>query len=197
MNTKTLAIFDFDGTLTSKDTFLELIKYHNGFFRYWLGIIQLSPIILLHLMNVIPNWRAKECVLSFFFKGISLEEFESLCEAFAKKSIPSIIKLEAQLKLDWHKMQGHDIAIVSASAENWLKAWCESNNVTLVATRLEIENGCLTGRLMGKNCYGPEKLVRLKERYNLECYSEIYVYGDSRGDREILSIATHPFYRKF
>jgi hypothetical protein len=50
----------------------------------------------------------------------------------------------------------------------------------------------LTGRLLGKNCYGPEKVQRLKTLLgSLEDYV-IYTYGDSKGDRELLAIAQYP-----
>jgi phosphatidylglycerophosphatase C len=194
---KVLAVFDFDGTLTTKDTFLELIKFNKGDFSFWWGFIKMSPVILLHLLKIIPNWRAKEYVLTHFFKGESQHDFQTKCDNFAINSIPRILRKEALLKLEIHEKNGHDIVVISASAENWLSKWCKDRNIRIIATRLEVENGNLTGKLIGKNCYGPEKLIRLKEEIKLDQYEEIHVYGDSRGDKDILGIATHPYYRKF
>ena len=67
----------------------------------------------------------------------------------------------------------------------------------LLATLLETENGIVTGKLSGKNCYGPEKVARIKSEFRLEEYDNIYAYGDSSGDTEMLAIATKPYYRKF
>lgn len=194
---KVLAVFDFDGTLTTKDTFLELIKFHKGEFSFWWGFMKMSPVIALHLLKIIPNWKAKEYVLTHFFKGESRHDFQTKCDNFAIDYIPRILRREALLKLEMHENSGHDIVVISASAENWLSKWCTNRNIQIIATRLEVENGNLTGKLIGKNCYGPEKLVRLKEEINLDHYEEIHVYGDSSGDRDILGIATHPYYRKF
>lgn len=194
---KVLAIFDFDGTLTHKDSFLELIKYHKGKFSFWWGFIKMSPIVLFHLLKIIPNWKAKERVLTYFFKGEHLEDFQSACDAFSKSHLPQLLRKEALQKLDLHQKSGHEIVVISASAENWLSAWCKEKEVKLIASRLEVERNCLTGKLIGQNCYGPEKVLRLQKEFVLTDYDEIHVYGDSQGDKELLGIATHPFYRKF
>lgn len=194
---RVLAIFDFDGTLTTKDTFLELIKFQKGSFYFWLGFLRLSPIILLHLLKVIPNWRAKEYVLTHFFRGLSLKEFQAKCDEFSINSIPKLLRKDALDKFNYHLDKEHDVVVVSASAQNWLEGWCKEKNVKLIATNLEVDAECLTGKISGFNCYGPEKLVRLKKEFCLEDYEEIHVYGDSRGDREILEVASHKFYRKF
>ena len=157
----------------------------------------MSPFIFLFLLKIIPNWKAKQYIVGHFFKGEHLENFQHKCDGFSKSYIPKILRKEALEKLEAHQKRGHEIVIVSASAENWLAGWCKEKGIKLIATRLEVENNCLTGKLMGENCYGPEKLIRLEKELELKDYEGIYVYGDSKGDKEILKIASHPFYRKF
>ena len=67
----------------------------------------------------------------------------------------------------------------------------------LIATRLEIKDDLMTGKFLTKNCYGIEKVNRVKEAYNLDDYDCIYVYGDSRGDKELLELADKSFYKPF
>jgi phosphoserine phosphatase len=67
----------------------------------------------------------------------------------------------------------------------------------IIATKLEIKNSTVTGKLQTKNCYGSEKSVRVKEAYNLDDFDHIYVYGDSRGDRELLNLAHTKNFRVF
>jgi phosphatidylglycerophosphatase C len=191
-----LAIFDFDGTLTYKDSFLELIKFQKGKWRFYAGFLLLLPVLVLYKLKVIPNWRAKEIVISFFFNDVHIKDFQHNCNRFAKEIIPSMLRPDAVTKIKEHKERGDRVIIVSASAENWLKCWTDSLGVELLATRLESIHGRITGKLSGKNCYGPEKLKRLLAHLNPMDYAQIYVYGDSKGDREILEIATHKFYRK-
>ena len=53
------------------------------------------------------------------------------------------------------------------------------------------------GRCDGDNCHGQEKVRRIKEAYPLDQYREIYAYGDTGGDRPMLGLATHSFYKPF
>ena len=157
----------------------------------------LSPFLILLKLGVVPNWRAKEIVISYFFNGDTLDEFQEKADKFSQSKIPSMVRSNALNTLKQHQEKEHLVVIVSASAENWLGKWATDKNVDLIGTRLEVIDNKITGRLLGKNCYGPEKVTRLKQRYNLDEFDEIYAYGDSRGDRELMKIATHPFYKVF
>jgi phosphatidylglycerophosphatase C len=192
-----LIIFDFDGTLTKRDSMLEFTKLYHGKFRFILGIICLIPVLSLYKMNIISNWRAKEYFLKFFFQNESLSRFQANCHIFALGKIPSLIRPTAMLKLQEHRNVGDRLVIVSSSAENWLKDWCLQQNITLIATRLEVTNGQITGRLLGPNCYGPEKIARLKENFDIEKFQEVIVYGDSKGDYELYNISTKYFHKYF
>ena len=81
--------------------------------------------------------------------------------------------------------------------ECWVKPWCDKNNIDLISTRLEVKDNKLTGKFATKNCYGREKVNRVKEAYDLSQYNHIYAYGDSRGDRELLALADESFYKPF
>jgi len=81
--------------------------------------------------------------------------------------------------------------------ENWLKKWCKKYNIDLIVTCLEIKNGKLTGKFSAKYCHGIEKVNRIKQCYNLSEYSIIFAYGDSSGDKEMLSIADKRYNKKF
>lgn len=194
---KKLALFDFDGTLTTRDTLLEFIKFYKGTFNFYLGFLLLSPLLVLYKLKIIPNWRAKEYTLRYFFKGEPAEIFNEKACAFALHSVPALLRKEAVEKLWWHKKNGHEVMVVSASAVNWIKPWTDKLEVGLIATELQVRNGLLTGRISGKNCYGMEKVARVCAKLVIEDFVEVYAYGDSSGDKELLGLATHPFYRSF
>ncbi len=196
---KIIVFFDFDGTITSKDTMIEFLKFYRGKFRFYVGLFLLLPVIFLYLLKIISNEKAKELVLSFFLEGDSKDDFESISRMFSLEIIPKIVKKEAIERIRWHKQNGHKVVVVSASIENWIKPWCDENNLELIATRVEIKDGRLTGRLLTRNCYGEEKVRRIKEIYNLDDYNEVYVYGDSKGDIPMLNLASEGrrFYRCF
>lgn len=192
-----LALFDFDGTITYKDTFLEFIKFYKGKRKFYIGFALLSPLLISFKLKIFPNWKAKEAVLTYFFKGESLLSFQQQCDAFVKEVVPTLLRPKAMEKLQFHISNGDKVVIVSASAENWIRRWADDLNVELIATRLETKNGVLTGKLLGPNCYGPEKVNRIHLSISHKEYENIYAYGDSRGDKELLAFASHPHYRVF
>ena len=194
---KRLAVFDFDGTLTYNDSFLKFIRYYHGKPSFYGGMIRMLPWLLAYKLKLYPNWKAKEKVLTHFFGSHPEADFRKKGDAFAREIIPSMLRPKAREALQKHMEAGDRVVVVSASGEYWLKAWCDELGIELLGSRLEGRGGKLSGKLMGKNCYGPEKVDRLRKHLNLEDYEEIYVYGDSRGDRELLALATHPYYRSF
>lgn len=155
------------------------------------------PTLLLYKFKIIPNWRAKEIVLTYFFKDEPIQKFQSKCDDYAAHRIPAIIKPKALEKLKEHLNKGDEVYVVSASAENWLAAWCRKFNIKLIATQLEIKEGQVTGKIQGHNCYGLEKVNRIRAMITLKDYHQIHCYGDSRGDQDMLALANFPNYRIF
>jgi phosphatidylglycerophosphatase C len=194
---KGLALFDFDGTITTHDTLLEIIKYQKGKFHFYAGLLVLTPIMILYKVNLIANWRAKEMMLAFFFANTPLDEFQKKCTAFVHQRLPSLLKEEAIKSIEHHLRENNRVIVVSASASNWIEDWCKSMNIELIATQLQVKNEHITGKLDSLNCYGAEKVNRIKAHLKLSDYSPIYAYGDSAGDKEMLALADFPFYRKY
>jgi phosphatidylglycerophosphatase C len=193
----TLALFDFDGTITTQDSFLKFIRFVVGDAMFLLGLIILSPVLLAYKLKIIPNYKAKSIVISYFFKGYKEVEFKNLAREYSLSQIDKIVRPKAKDRLVWHKDQGHKIVIVSASIDYWIYPWCFKNGFELLATKLETKDGLLTGNLLGNNCYGIEKACRIKQNYDLGQIEYIYAYGDSMGDKEMLEIANKSFYKFF
>ncbi len=194
---RNLALFDFDGTITHRDSFLDFIKYYKGKANFYQGFLKLLPTLIRYKLKIIPNWQAKETVLSYFFKNEPVEKFQQKCDAYGNTRIPAIVRPKALHKLKEHIAQGDEVYVVSASPENWLSAWCKHMGIKLLATCLETKDGKITGKMAGKNCYGPEKAKRIQAAIALKEYHQIYSYGDSPGDHDMLALAHFPHYRVF
>ena len=193
----TLALFDFDGTITKKDSLIDFIKYAYGSFNYCKGLVILSPILLAYKLKIIPNYTAKENLISHFFKGWDIVNFHKITKGYSQKKIDEIVRPKAIEKIKWHQEKGHKIVVVSASMECWLQGWCKKNNLELIGTKLEVKNNKLTGKFSTRNCYGIDKVNRIKEKFNLSNYDTIFAYGDSRGDKEMLGVADKKYYKAF
>jgi phosphatidylglycerophosphatase C len=192
-----IAFFDFDGTISNKDSLVDFIQYAVGKPSYYFGLLALSPMLIAYILKCIPNHLAKERLIAHFFKDANAQQFQKLAEQYSLEQIDRIIRPKAIEKIRWHQKQGHKVVVVSASIDCWLSAWCASNNVSLIATRLEVKNSLLTGKFATKNCYGVEKANRVKEAYDLSQYDCIFAYGDSSGDTELLDLAVESFYKPF
>jgi len=193
-----VAIFDFDGTITRKDTLLEFIKFSKGKWRFYSGFLLFSPLLVAMKLKIYPNWKAKQQLFSFFYKGVSIEQFNHWSNGFIVE-IEKILRSKAVEAIKSHKDNDDKVVIISASIENWIIPWADRMGVdTVLATKIEIDNnGLLTGKFSTKNCYGREKVNRLLEIFPDRNNYKLTAYGDSRGDRELIDFADKGFYNNF
>lgn len=194
---KGIAFFDLDGTITMKDTLLEFIKYGKGPLKFWFGFLLHSPYIISYKAGFITNQKAKEKVLTYFFRNMAVADFQKLCDQFSEKILPGLIRPGAKQEMNELKKKGVLIVVVSASPENWIQKWADIEKIELIATQLCVEKNKLTGKIKGLNCYGQEKVRRIKEQYNLSQFNEIFAYGDSSGDKPMLLLAQHAYMKPF
>lgn len=198
-DTRVVAVFDFDHTLINRDSLVPFLFYAKGFKKSTLYLLALMPVFISFLMGIASRQEVKERILTLFFKGMSMEQLQALGNRYAEEKLDSFLKPEAMDRLKWHQSQGHRCLVVSASPEFYLKPWVARHGIEAVlASRLELTaGGELTGRLAGINCWGMEKRRRLETYLGSRDGYELYVYGDSRGDQELLAFANHPYYQKF
>lgn len=196
-NGRNLALFDFDGTVTSKDSFLDLSLHMLGKKRFYLICLKIAPFIILYFMKILDGKSLKEMFLTRMIKGMSEKEFDDIVSDYTNVKMPGIVKSSALKTIAMHCEKGDEVVLVSASGEQWLKYFAKNNGMKLIATKLETENGILTGKIDGENCYGPEKVKRILEKYDLSSFEHIFAYGDSAGDSDMLYIADSRFYRYF
>ncbi len=192
-----LALFDFDGTITKKDSFLDFLKYSFPAGQVWRSTFALLHWLAGYKIGLVSVNRAKEKVLIRFFKGLPAEQLEQMGEKYALEALPRIIRKSSLAKIEEHIQNGDQVVIVTASVTQYVKPFASKLGVSLLSTEMEVRNGILTGKLEGKNCRGAEKARRIKAAYNLSEYASIYAYGDTKGDREMLSLANFPFMKHF
>jgi phosphatidylglycerophosphatase C len=192
-----IALFDFDGTISFKDSLFEFIYFYHGSTRFYTGFLLLSPFLFFHKLGFINAKKAKEKVLRFFFKNEPVEIFVEKATAFSLTILPTIVKSSALKEIQRLKKEEQEVYVVSASVSQWLKPWCNQLGIHLIATELEINNNCITGKLLGENCNGVEKKIRIQEALKNIPHTIVVAYGDSTGDKEMLALATESFYRCF
>ena len=201
---KRIYAFDFDGTLTTRDTLIAFIRYAKGTGAFVLGFLRHAHLLVLMKLGLYPNWKAKQKGFSYFFKGMSLGDFDALCQRFAADN-RQLLRPEGIRTLEQAGEEGADIVIVSASIDNWVKPFFTNLDgladnlpkITVLGTQIEIADRKLTGRFLTKNCYGQEKVNRILALYPNRSEYTLTAYGDSRGDKELLAFADEAHYKPF
>jgi HAD superfamily hydrolase (TIGR01490 family) len=192
-----LALFDVDGTLLPGDTLWDFFTQTHGNLGRWAPIWACRKPIVQWKLGKLSNSQAKERLLSEFYKGKSEKELREQGLRMLDRIWPRMYS-QALNTIEAHRQAGATLALVSASPQIWMQEFGRRLNIsTVLCTQLKFKNGVFTGEFLGQNCYGPEKARRIQEAFNLNSFSQIYAYGDSRGDREMLALATHPHFRPF
>lgn len=196
----TWALFDFDGTITYCDTLLPFLHFSLGPSRLTALLASCLPRLTRYLVGSSSRQEVKEALLTQAFGGCSHGDFKKLCRRFAKEKLPCYVRKKALERLRWHSSAGHRCLLVSANLEDYLDPWAQAHGFEqVVASRLaEDEQGRLTGKLLGNNCRGEEKVHRLRQLmglYGLGEESLFFAYGDSPGDWPLLRWADLAFYR--
>lgn len=190
--------FDFDGTLTKKDTFLAFIEYAKGYGKTFWGFFLFSPILILMKLRLFPNWKAKQMVFSWFFKGMNINEFNQICHEFADRN-QRIIRTGGWDTIRKALANGEQVIIITASIENWVKPFFKEfgNQIKVEGTKIDVRINQITGQFLTQNCYGVEKTKRLKEVFPYRQAYELIAFGDSDGDRYLLNEADESHYKPF
>ena len=197
---KRIAVFDFDGTITRKDTLIEFIRFAKGDAALYMGLLFHIPLLILMQLHLCDNGKTKERVFSWFFKGMSMEQFNQLGKQFYEVKAEKLLRPDAIQTINEHKQKGDKVVILSASIENWVQPFASALQAEgLLTTQAEEQNGILTGKFATKNCYGHEKVNLLLAwlETNIKEQSYIIAYGDSRGDKELLEFANEKHYKLF
>src|SRR5690606_9917127 len=185
---KKLYCFDFDGTLTYKDTMFLYLKFYNAS-KFRMQFIKHIPLFTLLKLNLLEAEKVKKSFISSILKGQSKAKIEKKSQEFFDQYYPEIFRENA---LDFIKNIDYsqtDCYIVSASLDIWVKPFAEKFKMNLIATNAEFKNDIFTGNFVGNNCNGVEKVNRIKAEITDKKYDKIIAFGDTSGDQPMLTWA--------
>lgn len=199
MEREEVLLFDFDGTLTRRDTLPGFIRHVRGTGALLLALLRLSPQLVLMKLRLADNGRVKERLFSHCFGGMDVNYFNLLCRRFADDSRTGLLRADAVSALERGLAGGARVMVVTASVDSWVAPFFTGGRrPEIVGTRAEVKGGRLTGRFLTPNCHGAEKVRRIKELLaGPRPHYYITAYGDSRGDKEMLDYADEGYYKLF
>lgn len=189
-----VAAFDFDGTLTYKDTLLPYLWRVLGGIGLSRAFARSSRELAMYAVGRLSNEVAKQRLIGSALGGKNRFELQRVAKDWAASVA---LRQEMLDRLKKHQRAGHYCVIVSASPDVYLEEMALRLGFDgLLCTRLEVdEQNVLTGRFSTPNCWGKEKVRRLEELLGPLDQIELHAYGDSAGDFAMLDIAEYAWLR--
>jgi len=193
VSSRTLAAFDFDGTMTRRDTLVPFLVSVAGRRSVSVALASESAPLARAAIGRGDRDSAKERVLQRVLGGCSYSEITAAGRAFGAAVARSGVTSAARDRISWHRREGHEVVIVSASLDVYLDEVARALGVEhVLSSRLEVDPELIcTGRLVGGNCRGAEKAKRLQALCGDDDV-HLWAYGNSRGDDKMLALADHP-----
>ncbi|HEY1380166.1 MAG TPA: HAD-IB family hydrolase [Gemmataceae bacterium] len=186
--TQPLAVFDLDGTLTARDTFLPFLVTYARRRRHVRPLAVLPVYLGLYACRVLSDRAAKERVLVSFLSGRGKSDVADHADWFARTWVPPRLRPAVVDRLREHQRAGHRVVLLSASPDVYVPAIARELGITeVVCTPVACDDATWHGRLAGPNCKGAAKLARLREYLGCDRWAgESYAYGDRPHDLDVL-----------
>jgi HAD superfamily hydrolase (TIGR01490 family) len=189
------AFFDMDKTLIAENSGslymryryqrgeisgFDLLKGVGAYLQYKLGILD------------IRNWTKTMLVQ---FRGQSEVELEVEAKAWFEELVAQTIYPEAEELVRKHEADGHVVAIVSGATKFVVRPLAQRLGIEhFLYTRLEVEDGCFTGRVIEPICFEEGKIYWLQqfiEEHGIDL-AKSWFYTDSITDLPLLDLVGHP-----
>jgi phosphatidylglycerophosphatase C len=192
---KNLALFDFDGTTTKKEMLPEFFRLAIPRRRQRIGKILLSPLIIGYKLGIVSGAVVRAAIIRLGFSGVPYAHYDRKGQEFASFVLPQVIRPEALELIKWHQRKGDVVVVVSGALDIYLSQWCRSQGVECICSTLEHRSGVLTGRYLGPQCVRSEKARQVAARFDIGSFAEVFAYGDTAEDKELLALADRKFYQ--
>lgn len=193
---KKLYCFDFDGTLTYKDSMLLFLKFCSPL-KYRIQFVRHMPLFVLMKLKLMKPEHVKKSLIASILKGKTQEELAKSAGAFFEKYFPSLMRENALAFVGSIDHSKTECLLVTASLDIWTRPFADHLKMKLVATKAEFKNGIFTGEFATANCNGQEKVQRIKEALGNTRFDKTIAFGDTAYDRPMLSWADEGHYRFF
>lgn len=190
-----LALFDFDGTITTRDTMPDFVRAAAPRWRRGPGALVLLPVLVGYRRGLVSGIATRRAVVRVAFGGTDADALAAAGERFARDVLPPLVRLEAMARIDAHRRRGDEVVVVSGGLDVYLAPWAASHGLPLLCSSLERRGARLTGRYRGAQCVADEKARRVREACRLDRYARVHAYGDTAEDLAMLALADHRHYR--
>jgi phosphatidylglycerophosphatase C len=190
---RVVAAFDFDKTVSTRDNVVPFLRAAVGTPRLGWALVRTSPRLISAARDDRKRDVAKAALVRRTLTGYDAARLTEVATRFADDVVHRHLRADVIERVEWHRRQGHELVVVSASLATYLDLIANKLGFDAVlATELAVgDDGRLTGELAGPNVRGAEKVRRL-DQWLGDGPAFVWAYGDSSGDRELLARADQP-----
>lgn len=189
------AFFDVDGTVVASDIVrygVEIRTMHRSPLGRALWIAGFLPRVPWFL--ALDAWRREAFQRSFYriYRGLEADELERRAAALFRDYVQPRIYPQAVERIERHRAHGDRVVLVTGSIETIVAPLAEHLGVsTVIAPRLAVDGGRLTGELTEAPVAGERKAERMAafaDERGIDLEASI-AYGDSADDIPMLARA--------
>ncbi|HXV74090.1 MAG TPA: HAD-IB family hydrolase [Sphingomonadales bacterium] len=188
----TLAVFDFDRTVTKRGTFTPFLLFAARAEPWRYAYLLPGGLLgLFYLAGIITRKRLKELVMDFFLAGKTRSEIEALAAAFTARLLAKGVHAKALETLHGHQEKGHKVGLATASMDFYVAHVTRALKLDFeISTRSVFDaKQRLVPHILGENCYGDAKAARLAELIKKENPEEVWFYSDHATDLPSFDLA--------
>ena len=193
---KKVYFFDFDGTLTKKDTMFMFLRYcdQNRFAsKFFLHM----PLFIMLKFKLAQAEKVKRHFIASVLQGKTEQFLKEKAEEFFEENYPDLIRENALEFIHNMNREQTESYLVTASLDIWVKPFADKFNMVLIATEAKFEDGVFTGNFKGPNCNGEEKVKRIKLVLGDKKFDKSIAFGDTSGDKPLLKFVNEGHYKFF
>jgi phosphatidylglycerophosphatase C len=189
-----IAAFDFDGTITDRDTLMPFVRLVAGRRRFLEAIAASGLGALARGRMETARDLAKGDFLRRALGGLSHDALIAEGERYSRQVLEQRVRPPMRRLIEWHIGNGHEVLIVSAGLDSYLShvSGALGASTAICSTLAVDEEGVVTGELIGGNCRGAEKVARIRSHLDGR-NAEVWAYGNSSGDEAMLAFADHGY----
>lgn len=192
-----LSVFDFDGTLTRRDSFVPFLLFAFGKRKFVARVIRMLPACIRYLGKGMSRDELKAVLVATFLTGVEEAWVKRKAAEFRRAFWVRLMRPAGVQSVAAEVASGALVTICSASPRIVLMPFAQELGISLIGTELEVVEGKLTGALSGSNCRCEAKVLRLEAVYGPLAQYKLRAWGDTRGDQELLAAAQEPHWRHF
>lgn len=194
-----VAAFDFDGTLSRRDVLMPFLGRACGAVEIGAAVARCVPTTMrARLGRTAGSIETRDVTKAVLLRSLLRDRPASWLDAKGEefsRDLPGRLRPEMVERAAWHRAQGHELVLVSASLGAYLRPFARDHGFDhVIAVEMAAAPGAgrLTGEMVGPNVRGPEKAKRLRAWLEGDEPDHLWAYGNSSGDRELLAMADTP-----